>query len=240
MQLPKILALGKYLPDDLEVTVSASNRKIDARIEGRLEKIWEKKIQEAEIKGKTCYNGVSYRLNSIKKRNSKLLLDLGTIEFKARDGLIDIPEYFLLPEEFYRKGCFSTGTVKTSDGKYIMVELSGKSMNKNTVDLVGGIIETDNIFESFYAELLEEASIEKTSIEKSYLRAIFLGVNTNVGFYFDVILDRTWAEVLDDFKAKNNDSDIKSLLSFSREEYLDVLKNHKSKNKQIVIGFLNI
>ena len=142
MKDPEILALGKYMPSDLSVSVSKSNRKIDSIIEGKLETIWETKKKKADKNGQICYNGLSYRLNFLKKLENKIALNFGIIEYKLRTGLVVIPEYFELSEEFYQKGCYTGATVKTSDGRYLMVELSEKSMNLNGIDLLGGVIET--------------------------------------------------------------------------------------------------
>src|SRR5689334_21873928 len=104
MPLPKILIQGKFKPEDIIVSVSESTRKIDPAIEGQLEAIWNAKIKKAEENGQICYNGISYRLNSIKEDAGKILINFGTLEYKVRDGLIAIPEYSNLPEEYYRKG----------------------------------------------------------------------------------------------------------------------------------------
>lgn len=247
MENPEILALGKYLPSDLAVSVSQSNRKIDPEIESKLEAIWEAKKKKADENGQVCYNGLSYRLNSLKKADNKIILDFGIFEYKARTGLIVIPEYFNLSEEFYHKGCFSSATVKTNDDRYIMVELSGKSMNLNDVDFLGGVMETttemktgENIFQSLYFELEEEACISKNEISESYLRMIFLTQHTYVGFYFEVSLNVSSKELLNRFQKENKDIDIKLLKDFSRDDYIKVLKNHKSKNKQFIAGLLNI
>lgn len=246
MELPKILVTGKFQPSDLEVSLSESTRKIDPNIEARLDEIWEIKKKKADEAQKLCYNGISYRLNSIQENNGNLVLDFGTIEYKVRDGLIEIPEYYNLPKEYYRQGCFTCASIKTSDGYYVMVELSGRSMNRNTIDLIGGIMETnigmnrgEDIFESFYKELAEEADIMQEDIQDSYLHSIFLTYDTNIAFYFEVLLNVSSTDILERFE-KNKDADIKSLCVYTREEYLDVLDNHRSLNKKFTAKILQI
>jgi hypothetical protein len=245
-ELPKILISGKFKPSDLEVSVSESNRKIDPTTEAQLEPVWETKKKKADEDGKVCYNGISYRLNSIESKDGKVILDFGTFEYKVRDGLIAIPEYFNLPEEYWRKGCFTCASIKTSDNQYVMAELSGKSMNYNKVDLIGGVMETnigmttgDDIFKSFYNELDEEAGVKEEDIKESYLQTIYLASGTNVAFYFEVTLNVPSQELLERFKT-NKDTDIKSLCVFTREEYLNVLKNHSSLNKQFTANLLDL
>lgn len=246
IELPKILVSGKFKPSDLQISVSESNRKIDPTIEAQLEPIWEAKKKKADEEGKICYNGISYRLNSIDEKDEKVILDFGTFEYKVRDGLLSIPESFDLPQEYWRKGCFTCASIKTSDDRYIMAELSGKSMNHNRVDLIGGIMETnigmitgDDVFKSFYNELEEEAGITEDDIKESYLQTIYLTVGNNVAFYFEVILNVSSEELIERFK-NNKDADIKSLCVFTREEYLNVLKNHSSLNKQFTVKILRI
>ena len=90
------------------------------------------------------------------------------------------------------------------------------------------------------AELEEEGCIRESDIEESYLRSIYLGTKTGIGFYFEIILNVSLKELEERFKRDNKDQDIKSLEGFSRDEYLSILKNHRSKNKQLVIEMIQI
>jgi hypothetical protein len=246
MMQPTILIQGKFKPQDLIISVSESTRKIDPTIEAKLEPIWIAMLKRAEEKGQTCYNGISYRLNSIQETEDKILIDFGTIEYKVRDGLIAIPEYFDLPEEYFRKGCFSSASIRTSDNRYLMVELTGKSMNQNNIDMIGGIMETNvdmktgaDIFKSLYVELEEEAGITEADIQEAYLQTVYVEYRTNVAFYFEVILNIPSTEILKRFES-NKDTDIKSLAVFTREEYITALQNHKSINKHLTAKLLKI
>lgn len=237
---------GKFKPSDLVVSVTESNRKIKPEIENQIETVWQNMQKMAEEKGKICYNGISYRLNSLELKEDKVILDFGTFEYKVRDGLIAIPEYFDLPEEYWRKGCFTNASVKTSDEKYLMVELSGKSMNRFTVDLIGGIMDTtigmstgQDIFASLYNELQEEAGINQEDIKESYLQTIYIAQRTNIGFYFELTLRVPSNDLLERFK-KNNDPDIKSICVYEREEYLETLKKHTGLDKQLTATLLQI
>ena len=246
MELPKILIKGKFKPDDIIVSISESTRKIDPFVESKLDAIWEKKLEHAKETGKKCYNGLSYRLNSFGEKNGKLILDFGILDFKTRDGLIAVPEYFELPEEYFRKGCFACSSVRTSDDKYLMVELSGKSMNPNNIEQVGGIMETDvlmksgdSVFECLYKEYEEEIGVKNSDIGDCFLQTIYLADKTNIAFYFETILKISSQELLSRFR-DNKDADIKLICSYTKEEYVDVLKNHNSLNKQFTVGLLSI
>ena len=243
----KELAVGKFTPENLLVSVSDSTRKINLEVEAQIDAIWEEKMKKAEQEGRVCFNGISYRLNSLKEKDQKLVMDFGLLEYKARATLQTIPGYLELPEEYYHKGCYTGATVKTADDKFIIVELSGKSMNTFATDMLGGIMEKPlvietgkDVFECIYVELEEEACIGKNDIKESYLRSVFLTSNCHTCFYFEAILNVSSETLLDRFSNENQDQDIKSLKVLSREEYLSFLKNHSSSTKQFISEILNI
>lgn len=82
MITPRVLVEGKFLPRDLVVSVSESNRKIDSTIEAQLEQVWLAKKKQADEAGRVCYNGLSYRLNSLEEREGKIYLDFGILSLK--------------------------------------------------------------------------------------------------------------------------------------------------------------
>ena len=246
MTLPKILVSGKFGPRDLTVSVSESTRKIDPEVEGKLESVWNARVRYAKEQEKILYNGLSYRLNSVKEDNDRVVLDFGIIDFKTREGLVAIPEYFLLPEEYYRMGCGVCASIKTVDDKYLMIELSGRSMNQNDIDLIGGIMETvtgmesgANIFYALYKEMEEEAGIMHEDIQTCYLRTIYVTDKSNAMFYFEVVLQITAQEVFDRF-VHNKDQDIRSVIAYSRDEYVRTLQTHENLNKQFIAGLLQV
>lgn len=229
---PLLLAKGIFHPADLLVTVSESNRLIDSVVEDQIEELWKAKVKLAEEQGKTIYNGLSYRLNSLIIEGDKLRLDFGIFDFKTRECLVEAHGYENLTEEYFRKGCHSQGTIRTRDGKYLLVELSGKSLNFNKVDFIGGIMETkpelktgEDVFQSFLLELEEEACIGTGDIEDIYLNIIYLNIHTNVGFYFEVLLNIDSEELAARFTRDGKDQDIKSLKILSKEDYLTTLRS---------------
>lgn len=244
---PIILAKGSFNPEDLIVTISESNRKIDIKKEKQLHNLYKEKEKKALERGQHIYNGFSYRLNSLNFKENKLLLDFSIFDFKTRECLIETEGYYNLPEEYWRKGCYTSATVKTSDGKYLMVELSGKSMNTNKVDYLGGIMETEppiqsgkDIFDSLYAELEEEAFIKKADILEAHLKLIFISARTNVGFYFEILLKNTSEQVTKRFDNQIKEIDIKSLKIMSRTDYISELENHANVSKQFLAAHIDI
>ena len=103
MKPVQVLALGKFRPEDLLVSVSESNRKISPAIEAQVDALWEATRERAASEGRVCYNGTSYRLNTLSVEGDTIKIDFGLLEYKAREALPSIPGYFDLSDEFYRK-----------------------------------------------------------------------------------------------------------------------------------------
>jgi hypothetical protein len=247
MNKTKQLVIGRLVPQDLLVSVSDSTRKIQPEVEAQVDVLWEEKKKKAEQEGRVCFNGISYRLNSLEEKNGKVVIDFGLLEYKARHTLIHVPGYLELGEGYYHKGCYTGATVKTTDGMFLVVELSGKSMNTFPIDMLGGIMEKpseiytgEDVFDCIYGELEEEACITKDDIKECYLRSIFLTPNTHTCFYFEVSLNISSESLLSRFSTENKDQDIQSLKVLSQEEYVSFLRNHSSPAKQFISEIINI
>ncbi len=229
---PKILLKGNFLPEDIVTDWNEeSNREIHLPIEDQIETEWGKILANAQEKGFHIYNGRNCRLNNFHCVDGKLFLELAPIEFKIRESLIRIPGYFSLPESFFRKGIFCSANVETSDGKYVFVQLAGKSLNPDRYEMLGGILETEDfsdtksidIFQCLYKEMLEEAGLYNADIKQTVLKAILLDENTNIGFYFQSKLHLTSEEVDRLFRENVTDPDIANLLFVSKEKLVSQL-----------------
>jgi 8-oxo-dGTP pyrophosphatase MutT (NUDIX family) len=242
----EILAKGAFSPGDITVSVSESNRKIDPFVESKIEDVWQKKLKEAAEKGKNIYNGLSYRLNSLSEKNEKLTIDFGILEFRTISSLVNLQKEHPLEREFYGNCCFVCATIKTSDGKYLLVELSGKSMNNNQFEFIGGIMETSisiidgsSIFNNFYLEAEEEAGIRREDVSDIEIKYVFITETTAIGFYFEVHLSTSSNELKKRFES-NDDPDIKNILFLDKQEYIDALSSHKGKAKNFVATIVGI
>jgi len=239
---PKILIQGKFNSDDITISVNPSTLVLSDLIKKDIETTWNNKIIEAKEKGLHLYNGTSYRLNSFKQENGKIYLDFGIMDFKIRYGLTKVLSGIDYDESLYRKGCYVGATVKTSDNKYLMITLSGKSMNKNGHDVLGGIMETNididskYIFNVLYAELYEEAGIKKEEIKNTILSAVYLSSHGNIAFYLETELSVSSEDILERFSS-NIDIDVAGIEVYSYGEYLEILKNH-SPNKRVMYALL--
>jgi hypothetical protein len=221
MIAPRVLAQGEFNPSDILVSFTEqSNRKIDPEVESQIDSYWQKVLDDAKEKGKNIWNGISYRVDDFEiTKEGKLKVTFSPIEFKTREGLITTETYYLLSEEHYRKGAFVSSLVRTRDGYYVFVQLSGLSHNKSKVELLGGIVgdsmdvrSGEDLFTVLYQELNEEAIIAKKDIQTCILQLIFINLTTNIGFHFDVQLSITKEQVEKQFQEGKRDVDIKDLL----------------------------
>jgi hypothetical protein len=235
--------MGNFNSNDLIVSVSPSNLLILDSVKKDITEIWEAKLKESEEKNLNLYNGDTYRLNSIKEKNGKVYLDFAILDFKTRFGLREALPKIDFDETMYRNGCYVGATVKTLDDKYLMIKLSGKSMNRNTNDVLGGVMETniemnsEYIFNVLHTELQEEAGVEESEIKNTFLKAIYQGMYTNIGFYLEAELLISSDEVLQRFES-NVDVDVAEIEVYTYIEYLEVLKNH-NENKGFIHDLLS-
>lgn len=228
---PVVLAEGRFRPEDLIVSVGESNRRIVPELEAQIEPRWEELQERAAREGRVCYNGISYRLDALATEGDKVRLRFSPLEYKVRQILPGLPGYANLPSDCWRRGAFAAATVRTADDRYLIVELTGTSMNQNECEVLGGLMEKpielrggEDVFACLYAELEEEARITRADIETCVLRAIFLGHSTNAGFYFEVSLNVPSSELLARFESEARDPDIKALQALTREEYATFLQ----------------
>ena len=238
---PHSLVTGNLQPDDISITVSDSNLELTKEIEDRIENIWLEKLSESESRGKQIYNGTSYRLNNWVYSDNKLHLELAVFNFKHRLGLLAMTAGGEIdPNTYDQAGCYVGATVITSDNKYIMVELSGKSMNYNTYDLLGGMAETDvnmskngdYLFNSLLKELKEEAGIVHQDIVDKHLRMFYRSTHAHFAFHFMIETNVT-KETLEERFTTNDDVDIAGLCFFDEEEYVSKL-NSLGPTKELI------
>ncbi len=168
------------------------------------------------------------------------MLDIGELEYIYRSGINDMIRKKELSEdsEYRHNGIFVGTTLITTDNKCIIVNLSGKSNNHNTQDLVGGLLEgpynssSNILYDVMYQEIEEETNINLQYIISCVLQMIYVANNGNIGAYFETKINLNSNEVVQLFK-KNNDIDIKSLSFLSIDEYKSFLAS-SAPSKQLI------
>ena len=241
----KKLLKEKLKPENIKINLIENKLIFSNEIENKIEDIWKQKESEIKKNGGNFYNGNSYRMLGWKYKNNILELDFAIFDFKHRFGATQIIKKNIFDtSKVWHGGCHAGATVKTNDNKYLMVKISGKSINSNIYDFAGGIVEDDIefipngefIFKTIKKELKEEAGIDESDIENICMEMLFQGKGAHTGFYFSIDLNISSKELLNRFK-DNKDQDIESLKFFTEEEYKNILKNHNINKKLIYKEF---
>ncbi len=243
---PHPLFVGHLQGSNVNITIEESNLILSKEIEVDIERRWSEKIKEAEEGNLNLYNGMSYRLNDWSCVLDRLDLKLSVFDYKHRHALVCMSREGSIDEGKYRhNGCYVGATVITSDNKYVMVKLSGKSMNPNKTDLLGGIAETNvkcnsgqYLFDILHEELREEAGLEINEVDSSVLRMMYASQSGHIGFYFEIRLLLSSGEMEERF-ADNQDIDIAHLLFYEKSEYVNALRRHGSSKNLIADCFEN-
>lgn len=234
MIIPRILARGSFGPDDIDVTYNeVSNRATTPEIEKQIDAHWDIFYRDAKVAGKSIWNGVTYRVNELKMTDQgKLKVEFAPIDFKTRECVTRVSGYWDMEEEYWRMGAYTGSFIKTADGYYVFVRLSGKSVSsqrtpkQGMASLVGGIMDSEvplqsanDIFAMMYKECEEETAIPHDRISRCVLDAVYLNASTNVGFHFGIDLHDTKQEVEDRFRSTIHDDEIHDMF-FVEPKYM--------------------
>jgi len=244
MVQPKVLAKGRYYPKDISISYKKeSNRKIDKSLELKVSQKWEEMLKEAKSKGKLIYNGESYRLNNLTETNCKLHFEVSKFRYSTRRPIREFPEELeKLGEDYYSRGLAIGGFIKTTDDLYIFGKRSGKTMETNSEDFIGGIVDEvdlktgEDIFKLNKREIFEELNITSAEIADIYLVGV---VSTGVANV--VIISQTFLNVdsehVNQLFDKRKDSEMKSLRFVKEKDlktYLKGLGGHKNAVVELI------
>ncbi len=242
--LPQVIFEGEYSQNDITAEILDSQFFQDERFQEDISTMRNEKEEEAKIKNLNFYNGISYRFVSYHPKEKKVILE--KIDFKNRWGSIQLIRNKTIDEYHYRhNGCFAWAHIQCSDGKYIVLKLNGRSMNTNTFEIVGGMVEKleytieNIIFDTIYKEVEEEILVTRSEITSCVFKSGFFWIQWHVGFHFNITLNIPSTEIFS--RAKNiKDKDIEEVIALSKEEYITFLKEHNSKNKNFIIRYLDL
>lgn len=239
---PELIYKGSLNPEDIIIEkLTSSSLRLSKEDSAIIESDWQLKKQVAIDKNRKLWNAYSHRLESLKALdNQKIVLRYSLLEYKIRDGMMAIPNYFEREKHQWQKGVFLGATVRTSDNMCLYLELSGRSFNNNRYELIGGILEPDKsvengqeIFNEMLVELEEEALISKVDVKEVVLNLIYFGSRTNIGMHFDIELRSNLADVINNFNKGNPDTEVKNLLYCETKDWKQVLES-MSENKQFI------
>lgn len=234
---PKILAQFNLRLSDINVSTQKSNRKTNDEIEKRIKRKWNEILIDAKKNGKLAYeNEFTYRLNNFTFDNNKLSIELGQTPFSVRYTLSKFEDIKSLQQEYWSKGVFIGGLVKTTDdyfvfGKKSNSNLSSTNFNKiERIDPVGGALDQKIEEENNYLELIlknelkEELGIEDNNINEIRALGILLSRTSFVGIQCLTKLNLTRNEVYNRFKTQSDD-EFKDLVFIENDEIHEFLLN---------------
>jgi hypothetical protein len=181
-----------------------------------------------------------------RERESKLHLEISTVKFKIYAALSKLSQTIILPLPQRHRATASGANIITSDNQYVVVKLSGKSLNQNNLDFIGGNNEKPHplsngteLFDHLYREALEEANISKSDFESLILKAVIQMTRGLAFFYYEGRLNITAEELKAQFeRQKEKDPDIADLVFFTHDEYLDFLENERGLIGGVVRGLV--
>ena len=176
----KILVQGKFNARDIEIIFSdVEKRKIIPELETKMEVLWEEKFLEMKQKGIRIWNGKNYRLNNFKVEHTKLILELGIIEYKFNSMMKLVAGFENLDSDFLAQGFFVCGLICTSDNFFVFGNLSGVTplSNFKKIDFIGGVAAPDEmeidcgekLFGTMLKELMEEINVSENFIKDCYV-----------------------------------------------------------------------
>ncbi len=218
---PRKLCEGVFYPENILLNFSNLYKiKIDQNIEIKIKKSWNKYKKKKISEGGIIWDATTYRLDFLDIMERDMELFLGEVKFSKRIGARDyLDEIFKLGNEFYPNGIFLSSIIQTSNNKYIIGEMSGKTISQSKFDLIGGVLSKDekciktsnDIFNELLKELKEEVDINQSEVIDIYLRSIIQTEKMQVCFLFFVNINLNSQMVSDRFLSNNEILDIKFL-----------------------------
>jgi hypothetical protein len=243
-----LLISGYFNKEDIIVSRKRSDRETTPVLETKIKKTWKEIKKFAKESGKNCYDGTNYRLNNLTYTHGKLNLEVSTIKYRVTSSLQLLTQKMSKSLSVKKKHnvCSCGSAVRTKDGKYVVAELSGKSMNSNRLELLGGMVEkplpltnSKELFDHLYSELKEEAFINKKDVGSIILRAVMRSAGGTIVFHFDTKLNLTSKTIRERFiKNKNRDPDIADLLFLSKKDFVTYLKTSDRVIKNMLVDFI--
>ncbi len=232
MKLPKVLLKHSAKIEDLVVSFNPnSTRKSTGDIDQLIEAEWQSALMFAQREDRKLWNSVTYRLNACSVLDGKVVLDLGLTDYKTYIGLRGYDLISELGEEYLTKTVYLESLLVTTDGFYVLGELSGKTMETQSVDTIGGVLshselevtDAGDLKTALLTEFKEEANIPEQYVDSIQLTGITLDEGYKVGIHFVTRLTIT-SDRLKSLFSEGTDSELKGLVFVPSDEIFEYLK----------------
>ena len=223
--LSKILAKGPFLPENISlITNPVSQRQINPEIEEIISQTWSQLETKAKAQNQMLWNGESLRLDDLKEENGNLVLYTSPTDYKTRACLErNIEKVESLGMAYFSAGLAIGGFVESLDGVFIFNQRSDKSVSRNRVDFIGGVMDNIHAKDGFdllnhnYLEIQEEMNLNKDLIENTSILGLVLSSFGNVIVVTFTKLKISFDDLNDLFEQKH-DEEVENLVKVSRDD----------------------
>lgn len=190
-------------------------------------------LKNAARKGIKAWDSQIYRLENFRVDRDKLFLNFSLIPYSVRVGIkAHRDEMEKFGQDYLSKALYVSAIIETSDGKYLIGKLSGKTLNEKSIDFIGGVLShdeieirsSDDLWQVMFTELDEEANIKKDDVESSSLVGGATSWYSNVALIFYVKLKIDSETVKRKF-ADRSDDELSDLLCVERPELEKMMRD---------------
>lgn len=235
--LPKILAKGPFLPENISlITNLESQRKTNPEIEEIISETWNQLETKAKAQNQMLWNGESLRLDDLKEENDNLVLHTSPTDYKTRTCLErNFAKVETLGLPYFSAGLAIGGFVETLDGYFVFNQRSSRSVEEYRVDFLGGVMDNVKAKDGFdllnhmYLEMKEEINIIENLIETMSILGLILTNYGNVIIVTHAKLKVDFNELNNLFEQKN-DGEVQNLVKVSRvdlQKFIEKLGGYK-------------
>lgn len=245
---PKILATGRFSPEDIKIKFNRkSKRKIDPEIEETCKELWKEFYKKSKEEGKVIYDGTSYRLDRLNKKGKSLEIEISRMKFSTKKPLnIQIDKLEKYGFEYFPNTIAIGGPLHTKDNKFIFGEKSGNTVSLTNIDIIGGIAETEtnlskgkDLYKVVEKEMFEETNVSMKHLDSFQFLGIILSPWANIIFVIIPILKIKSQEVLKLFKDRR-DPELSKLIVVDKENIIEYLENLGGYKPQVAKMFTDL
>jgi hypothetical protein len=228
--LSKILAKGPFLPANISlITKPISQRQTNHEIEEIISQTWNELESKAKEQNQMLWNGESLRLDDLKEENGDLVLYTSPTDYKTRTCLErNITKIEDLDLAYSSAGLAIGGFIETLDGYFIFNQRSAKSVARNRIDFVGGVMDNVEAKDGFdllnhnYLEILEEINLSEEFIENISILGLVLSDYGNVIIATHTKLKINF-EQLNHIFEEGHDEEVQNLFKVNRDDLVEFI-----------------
>ncbi|HVU79907.1 MAG TPA: NUDIX hydrolase [Candidatus Paceibacterota bacterium] len=213
---PRTLIKRQFLLSDIHVEILDQSWIAPAYYEELVRKAWEEKVEEAKKESFHIWDGLYYRVTNIGELENDpkpLVFRLGTVPYRFIGTLSRLKDAYIENKLEPLNHLSTAAIIRTSDGKYLFGKRNRARIQLETVDLIGGGVQQDeievhsgaDIEKNMYKEIREEAGIEEKDIRSMTGIGVVFSTTSNVLVIVLAELRLTKQEAVAAFETRNDD-----------------------------------